>query len=164
MYVHVCTYNTISNDETLIKSKERSTLRQSLSILGQQSKTLEFWLHLISRSIIMVLVSFLLFIPSYMTQCFDMSSGASARVGSAFAMGCLLAVSTLSEKTYPSDVTRQRSSRSKTYRRKAYAMTGFLTTATVCLMLQTAYLQNMVNLTPVIGTLLMFLFGFSLGE
>jgi len=146
------------------KSKERSTLRQSLSILGQQSKRLEFWLHLISRSIIMVLVSFLLFIPSYMTQCFDMSSGASARVGSAFAMGCLLAVSTLSEKTYPSDVTRERSSRSKTYRRKAFAMTGFLTTATICLILQTAYLQNMVSLTPVLGTLLMFLFGFSLGK
>ena len=156
--------NKTSKDNPQIKSKERSTLRQSLSILGQQSKTLEFWLHLISRSIIMVLVSFLLFIPSYMTQCFDMSSGASARVGSAFAMGCLLAVSTLSEKTYPSDVTRQRSSRSKTYRRKAYAMTGFLTTATICLMLQTAFLQNIVNLTPVLGTLLMFLFGFSLGE
>jgi len=152
------------SDDNVVKSKERSTLRQSLSILGQQSKTLEFWLHLISRSIIMVLVSFLLFIPSYMTQCFDMSSGASARVGSAFAMGCLLAVSSLSEKTYPSDRTRQRSSRSKTYRRKAFAMTGFLTTATICLILQTAYLQNMVNLTPVLGTLLMFLFGFSLGE
>ena len=147
------------------KSKERSTLRQSLSILGHQSRTLEFWLHLISRSIIMVLVSFLLFIPSYMTQCFDMSSGASARVGSAFAMGCLLAVSTLSEKTYPSAASsRTRFSRSKTYRQKAFAMTGFLTTATICLMIQTAYLQNMVSLTPVLGTLLMFLFGFSLGE
>ena len=156
--------NIISKDNPQMKSKERSTLRQSLLILGQESRTLEFWLHLISRSIIMVLVSFLLFIPSYMTQCFEMSAGACARVGSAFAMGCLLAVSSLSEKTYPSDVTRERSSRSKTYRRKAFAMTGFLTTATICLMLQTSYLQNMVSLTPALGTLLMFLFGFSLGE
>jgi len=132
----------------------RTTLRDSLAILYQQSSTPEFWLHLISRSIIMVLVSFLLFIPSYMVQCFEMSSASSARVGSVFAVGCLLAVSTLAERTYPSV--------SASYRSKAFCMLGFLALSSVCLALQTSFLQNILSLSSVLGTLLMFLFGFSL--
>ena len=158
------------NNSTIEESRQqqaepihKSTLIQSLSILRQQSKTPEFWLHLISRSIIMVLVSFLLFIPSYMAQCFEMSSAASARVGSMFALGCLLSVSTLAEKTYPSVATDTRKSR-LIYQRKAYSMLAFMSSATICLLAQTAFLRNMINLTPAIGTFVMFLFGFSLGK
>ena len=161
---------TSDNKITIGESKQqknetihKSTLIESLSILRQQAKTPEFWLHLISRSMIMVLVSFLLFIPSYMAQCFEMSSAASARVGSMFALGCLLSVSTLAEKAYPSVATDTCQSK-LIYRRKAYSMLAFMSTATLCLVVQTAFLKNMINLTPAIGTFLMFLFGFSLGE
>jgi len=153
------------NKEKQSRSESKSTLKDSLAILFQQSRTLEFWLHLISRSIIMVLVSFLLFIPSYMTQCYEMSSASSARVGSMFALGCLVSVSTLAERTYPSiaaDSTTRKSSSISLSRRKAYSMLAFLAIATVCLALQAAFLQNLLSLSPILGTLLMFLFGFSL--
>lgn len=41
-------------------------------------------------------------------------------------------------------------------------MLAFLTLATICLALQTMFLQNLIHLTPALGTLLVFLFGFSL--
>lgn len=148
------------------KAIHKATMNQSLSILRQQSRTAEFWLHLISRSILMILVSFLLFIPSYMTQCFDMSSAASARVGSIFALGCLISVSTLAEKTYPSVTAAdtKRYTSNSLNRRKSYSMLAFLSISTFSLLLQTLYLQDFIHLTPLMGTLLIFLFGFSLGK
>lgn len=142
------------------KRKSQSTFKQSLDVLRTQSRTPEFWLHLVSRSIIMVLVSFLLFIPTYMVQCFEMSSSSSARVGSVFALGCLLSVSTLSERTYPPSTSTRNSN--DVYKRKSYSMLSFLSLSTICLMLQTAYLQNRIPLSPMLGMVLMFLFGFSL--
>jgi len=59
----------------------------------------DFLLHLVSRSVLMVFASFLLFVPSLMTQVYGTSSAVAARVGSLYAMGCLLSVSTMS-KTY----------------------------------------------------------------
>ena len=146
------------------KSVTKSTVNQSLAILRNLSQRPEFWLHLISRSCIMVLVSFLLFIPSYMAQCYGISSAASARVGSFFALSCLLAVSTLAEKTYPSVATISSGTSINSYRRKAYFMLAFLASATTCLMIQTAFLRDIIHLTPLLESLLMFLFGFSLGK
>ncbi len=145
-------------------SMAKSTVYQSLAILRNLSRRPEFWLHLISNSCIMVLVSFLLFIPSYMAQCYGISSAASARVGSFFALSCLLAVSTLAEKTYPSVATISSGTSINSYRRKAYFMLAFLASATTCLMIQTAFLRDIIHLTPLLESLLMFLFGFSLGK
>lgn len=161
----------ISTDNDVVNTdnnqhKSKSTLKDSLAILFGQSRTLEFWLHLIARSIMMILVSFLLFIPSFMSQCYEMSSASSARVGSMFALGCLLSVSILAERSYPSLATNLNSGKKSrsmpVYRRKAYSMLGFLALATICLVLQTAFLQNIIILSPAVGTLLMFLFGFGL--
>ncbi|KAL3766112.1 hypothetical protein ACHAW5_001357 [Stephanodiscus triporus] len=155
--------NSYKQDESKTTS---SSLNQSLTILRYQSRRPEFWLHLISRSLIMVLVSFLLFIPSFMTQCYGMSSASSARVGSLFALGCLLAVSTLAERTYPSVAAISSAGRTPSinlHRRKAYFMLAFLATAAICLLIQTAFLRDIIHLTPLLGSLLMFLFGFSLG-
>ena len=149
------------------RSTAPSALNQSLIILRTQSRRPEFWLHLISRSLIMVLVSFLLFIPSYMAQCYGMSSASSARVGSLFALGCLLAVSMLAERTYPSVTTMSSAGKIPSinlHRQKAYFMLAFLATAAMCLMIQTAFLRDVIHLTPLLGSLLMFLFGFSLGK
>lgn len=41
-------------------------------------------------------------------------------------------------------------------------MLAFLALATICSALQAAYLRNFINLSPAVGTFLMFLFGFSL--
>mmetsp|Transcript_15122 Transcript_15122/g.36311 ORF Transcript_15122/g.36311 Transcript_15122/m.36311 type:complete len:552 (-) Transcript_15122:275-1930(-) len=153
------------NEDKQATSMSKSTMKESLAILYHQSRTPEFWLHLISRSMIMVLVSFLLFIPSFMVQCYGISSASSARVGSMFALGCLLSVSTLSELTYPSVHRNSNIGRPTPisfFRQKAYFMLAFLALATMCLALQRAFLQNIINLTPAVGTFLMFLFGFSL--
>lgn len=167
--------NGITNNAMSTYKREESVttsrLDQSLTILRYQSLKPEFWLHLISRSLIMVLVSFLLFIPSFMAQCYGMTSSSSAQVGSLFALGCLLSVSTLSEKSFPSvgmitNETGPRESRliQVNYRRKAYSMLAFLATSTMCLLIQTIFLRGTISLTPLIGSLLMFLFGFSLGK
>lgn len=157
----------IKNTNKQDRSTTPSALNQSLIILRTQSRRPEFWLHLISRSLIMVLVSFLLFIPSYMAQCYGMSSASSARVGSLFALGCLLAVSTLAERSYPSVTTMSRAGKIPSinlHRQKAYFMLAFLATAAMCLMIQIAFLRDVIHLTPLLGSLLMFLFGFSLGK
>lgn len=149
----------IVNDDKQNKHAPISTMKHSIGILFQQSRTPEFWLHLVSRSLLMILVSFLLFIPSFMSECYDMSHASSARVGSIFALGCLLSVSTLAEKTYPSG-----SQSISSIRRKKISTIGFLSTASVCSIVQIAFLQGSLLVTPIVGSLFMFLFGFSLGE
>lgn len=148
----------VDNDKQYKKGTQKTTLKQSMAILRYQSCTPEFWLHLLSRSLLMVLVSFLLFIPSFMAECYNMSHASSARVGSIFALGCLLSVSTLAKRTYP--FTQSTSS----VRRKAYSMFGLLTIASLCSLIQIAFLQDFIQLAPVLGTFIMFIFGFSLGK
>ncbi len=159
------------------KAEEQNTTRSSpmvsLGILRRQASKPEFWLHLISRTITMVLVSFLLFIPTFMNQCYEMSTASAARVGSMFALGCLASVSTLAAKTYPSSDSAQIQSQSLTqsnndqslspiYKRKACFMAMFLALSTGCLSTQMLFLNNIINLSSTLGSILMFLWGFSL--
>ncbi|OEU12798.1 MFS general substrate transporter [Fragilariopsis cylindrus CCMP1102] len=74
-------------------SNSSSSSLSSISILKKEMKTIEFWLHLISRSCLMVFASFLLFVPTLMNQLYDCSSAISAQVASIYSFGCLLAVS-----------------------------------------------------------------------
>jgi MFS family permease len=144
---------------TVVQNKTdqaRTTMKQSLAILNRESRTMEFWLHLLSRTIIMLLISFLLFIPTYMSECFEMSTSSSARVGSFFAMGCLSSVLTLSEKTYPP------SSGAAAYKQKSWAMLFLLAISTCCLSIQYAFLRGIIQLSSVVGSLLMFAWGFAL--
>lgn len=147
-------------EESSQSTEQGSKMKKSLTILRNQSQTLAFWLHLISRSITMVLVSFLLFIPTFMKQCFEMSSASSARVGSFFAVGCLSSVSIFADKAYPSSLD---SAVSKSiHKHKAYSMLTLLTISTVTLALQSSFLRNTISISSNVGTLLMFLWGFSL--
>ncbi|KAL3783825.1 hypothetical protein HJC23_005318 [Cyclotella cryptica] len=139
-----------------LNSEAPTPIIRSLMILSRESRRLEFWLHLLSRTLIMVMISFLLFIPTYMNQCFGMSSASSARVGSFFAMGCLASVTTLSEKVFPP------SSTTFTYKRKSWAVLCFLGISTICLSVQFAFLQDLIPLSPMTGALSMFVWGFSL--
>jgi hypothetical protein len=91
-----------------------------------------------------------------MNQCFSMSSASSARVGSFFAMGCLASVTTLSEKTYPAG------SSTVTYKQRSWAVLCLLAISTICISLQFAFLQDILPLSPMMGALSMFAWGFSL--
>ena len=137
-----------------------SSLKQALNVLRREAATPEYWLHLGSRSILMILVSFLLFIPSYMTQCYDMTAASSAKVGSMFALGCFLSVSVLSEKSYPSKMHGGQHAIGK--HRKSLSMLGLLTLSTLTLACQVLHLRDMLFLTPTIGSALIFIWGFSL--
>ncbi len=152
----------------------RSSPIVSLGILRRQATKPEFWLHLLARTITMVLVSFLLFIPTFMTQCYEISTAQAARVGSMFALGCLASVSSLAAKTYPSSDSAQamqsksflqsnnNQSLTPIYKRKAYFMAMFLSLSTACLTAQMLFLKNVINLSSTMGSMLMFLWGFSL--
>ena len=155
------------------QSATRSSPMVSLSILRRQAGKPEFWLHLLSRTITMVLVSFLLFVPTFMTQCYEMSTASAARVGSLYALGCLSSVSTLAAITYPSsDSARQSQSSLQSnntelsptpiYKQKACFMATFLAMSTGCLAAQMLFLHNIINLSATLGSMLMFLWGFSL--
>jgi MFS family permease len=153
-----CSHVADSNGETATLQIKplQSTMKSSLVILANQARTPEFWLHLFTRTIMMVLISFLMFIPTFMTQCYDMSTASAARVGSLFAMGCLSSVITLSEKVYPA------SSVKSSYKQKSMAMLGLLAVSTLCLSLQYAFLRGIIQLTPMLGSFLMFIWGFAL--
>ena len=157
-------------------TRTRSSMIASLRILRRQASRPEFWLHLLSRTITMVLVSFLLFIPTYMTQCYGMTTASAARVGSMFALGCLTSVSTLAAKTYPSsnsaqvkskqigrrNKTNQSLTRFPVYKQKACLMASFLSLSTGCLLAQLLFLKDIIDLSSTVGSMLMFFWGFSL--
>ena len=137
-------------------SQRQSTIKKSLDILKREAGMPEFWFHLLSRALIMVLISFLLFIPTYMSQCYSLSKASSARVGSLFALGCLTSVMTLSERSYPV------SSSTFGYKQKAFAMLSLMGISSVCLFFQYAYLLGIISLSPVVGSISMFIWGFAL--
>jgi hypothetical protein len=72
--------------------KEPSKLRASLVTLRREAATIDFWLHLLSRSVLMLFASFLLFVPTLMREVYGTTSAVGAQVGSLYALGCLLAV------------------------------------------------------------------------
>lgn len=84
--------NVKQTDLTLVAA--RPTLTESLKTVRDEATTVDFWLHLISRSALMVFASFLLFIPTLMTQVYGTTPAVASQVGSVFALGCLLSVTT----------------------------------------------------------------------
>lgn len=77
--------------DSLVESKPQ--WKSSIAALQREAKTSTFWLHLLSRSVLMVFASFLLFVPLLMSQAYGTSSSVAAQVGSVYALGCLLSVS-----------------------------------------------------------------------
>jgi len=64
-------------------------------VMAKVACTSPFWLHLLARSALMVFVSFLLFVPTYVKSAYQLSSASAARVASLFALGCLTSVTLL---------------------------------------------------------------------
>jgi hypothetical protein len=96
----------------------------------------------------MVVASFLLFVPSYMTNAFGMSSSSAARVGSLYALGSLLSVSVGAKRFSTSRI-----------RTKLLATISLLGSLLLCSLLQVAYITGAISMTSVGGALSMFMWG-----
>ena len=83
-------YKEIINDgENRLENKNK---RIWWTVLGKEMGKVEFWCHFVNRSVQMVIASFLLFVPSYMTNCFGMTPSSAASVGSIYALGCFISI------------------------------------------------------------------------
>ena len=132
------------------KTTGPTTIKASLATLKRQASTPEFWLHLISRSTLMVFGSFLLFVPTLMEQVYGLSNSQAARVGSVLALGCLLSVTTCSQlyTILPK-------------RTKITLSAAFLSIASMCSVVQLAHVAGIMSLSSSLSTLTMFMWGFS---
>lgn len=72
----------------------------SLTTLCRVTSTLDFWLHLVSRTSLMIFASFLMFVPKLMTEVYRTTPAQGAQAGALYALGSFLSVTTLS-KIYP---------------------------------------------------------------
>jgi MFS family permease len=101
-FVPVCLLTFFGNAQQTetIHAVERPTLAESLKTVRQELTKLDFWLQLINRSALMIFASFLLFIPTLMTHVYGTTPAVASQVGSLFALGCLLSV-TSGSAVYP---------------------------------------------------------------
>lgn len=135
-----------SNTQTV--SPPKASIWQSIRILQKEASTVPFWMHLVSRSCLMIVASFLLFVPSYMTNAFGLSSANSARVGSLYSLGCLISVS-IGSKYFPIISTRT----------KIVSTIGLLGIQVIVSVLQTLHISGVFKLSALAGSLSMFLWG-----
>jgi len=136
--------------ETTESKIDRPSLGQSLVTLGKEATTPEFWLHLISRSVLMVFASFLLFVPTLMCQVYGSSAAFGAQTGSIYALGCLLSVTVVS-RIYSRFA----------YQGKVTMLVGLLGTATASSLAQLAHMTGAIQLSAVASAALLFLWGFA---
>jgi MFS family permease len=134
-----------------IKSKSKKpSLGQSLKTLRTEAGTPEFWLHLVSRSSLMVFASFLLFVPTLMCQVYQSSPAFGAQTGSIYALGCLVAV------TGVSPVYSRLPCRGK-----VAMLIGLLSVATATSGAQWAHMAGLVHMSAPMSATILFLWGFA---
>lgn len=136
------------NDST--EQASNTSIQESLRILMRVASELPFWLHLLSRAALMVYASFLMFVPSLMSNCFGLSSALAAKTGSLYALGCLLAVS-IGSKPY-----NNLDSRGKIGINAVQLGTATLSALTLLL-----HVRGAISLPPSFGMFLMFIWGVS---
>ena len=126
----------------------------TLKILKKQLQTPLFWLHLTSRTALMIFGSFLLFVPTFMTHGFQMNNSQAAQVGSIFSLGCLLSLVFGSKKYNKLQSKEQR----------FLSIISMLAVSTLCAIGQWLHVSPSfagISLSPLMGTVLMFLWGCS---
>jgi MFS family permease len=131
-------------------NNQTTSFKSSLVTLKREAATPEFWLHFVSRSALMVFGSFLLFIPTLMTNCYASSSAFGAQTGSIFALGCLSSV-TLCSQLYA------KLSKMK----KMFAVLSLLGMATCCVLGQLGHMSGVLHLSANASAALLFIMGFS---
>jgi MFS family permease len=124
--------------------------------LWKECQTWAFWCQLVNRSVLILIASFLLFVPSYMTCCFPLSTSSAARVGSVYALGCLLALSPKMNQW----IRRIKLSSKPTWN-NILVMNTFLTCLLGCCLLQLGHVSKRIILPTWLGVGSMFLWGFS---
>lgn len=132
-------------------AEEEVSIGSSLSILRREICTLDFWLHLVNRSVLMVFASFLLFVPTLLMQVYHTTSSAASQVASIYALGCLLSL-TLGSQSYAKLSTR---------RSKLAALAVLLGGATVSSVGQLGHVAGWWELSATASTILLFVWGLS---
>ena len=132
------------------QTEQNISIKDSLGVLRNESKTISFWMHLTSRSCLMIVASFLLFVPSYMTNAYGMSSSSAAKVGSIYALGSLISVSLGAKRFSASD--------KKT---KIIISLMLLGSLLGCCFLQLAHISGRIIMSPACGAISMFVWGFA---
>jgi len=131
-----------------------------LQVLQKELRTLTFWCQLINRSVLILIASFLLFVPSYMTHCFHVSMSSAARVGTVYALGCLLALS----PTIHQWIKRSLHSIFPSLHSKAshiVMMNVFLGCLLGSCLVQLLHVSQVITIPVWIGIVTMFVWGFS---
>lgn len=144
---------TLQNKKKIPQSEgreKRPSLDLSLLTVRQEARKPEFWLHLVARSCLMVFASFLLFVPTLMSQVYQVSNAFAAQTGSIFALGCLLSVSFGSQLYSKLPKKRQ-----------ALMLAGLLGTATVSSLAQLAHVSGVTRLSANMSAFFIFLWGFA---
>jgi sugar phosphate permease len=133
------------------KTRTPQPTTNSFRILLHEARSApEFWLHLLSRSCLMIFASFLLFVPTLMSQVYGTSMSVAAQVASVYSLGCLVSVS-LGSRIY--------SSLPKT--KQMLAIIVLLGVATICSLVQLAHVSGLMAISPAVAALSMFAWGFS---
>ena len=140
-----------SDNQNNRDTKRRPTFRASLAVLRRESRTLDFWLHLTSRTVLMLYASFLMFVPTLMTEVYQTTASVGAQTGSLYALGCLLSVTTVS-KLY--------AKMSRPIKLGTVALL-LLVGATGSALLQLGHVSGQWTITPALSAFSMFLWGFS---
>ena len=130
--------------------EERPSIGTSVATLRREACTLKFWLHLLSRSTLMVFASFLLFVPTLMSQVYGSSNAFAAQTGSIYALGCLLSVTTLSDLY--SRMPRKR---------QALSIMAMLGVATASSLAQLGHVAGRFHVGSIASSALLFLWGWA---
>ena len=133
---------------------------KSLQILKKQIRTIPFYLHLLSRSSLMLYGSFLLFVPSLMMNVYDQSPRMSSNTASIFSFGCLISLS-LFGKYYSDSAAPRVIVRGRGFSRRFVMITSLLSLSTLCALLHLLHVMQFLNLPIPLAILSLFLWGFS---
>lgn len=146
----ICNYHEGSSMQINNCNTKRPSLRQSLGALSKEASMPEFWLHLVSRSALMVFASFLLFVPTLLCEAYQAATAFGAQAGSIYALGCLLAVTGISG-TYTRLPNKGRIA----------MLIGLLGAATASSVAQLLHMQGTIHLSVTASLVTLFLWGFS---
>ena len=130
--------------------QNKPSFHASLAVLRREAARPAFWLHLTSRSALMVFASFSLFVPTLLNQIYHASMAYSARVGSVYALGCLLSV-TIGSQVYAR----------LSQNRKRATLVALLGMATVSSLSQLGHVMGWWILSAQASAGLFFLWGFA---
>jgi len=136
------------SDAKSVSFPRRPSIRESIRTLRKESHTVAFWMHLLSRSCLMIVASFLTFVPSYMTNAFGLSNAAAAKVGSLYAIGCLISVS-IGAKMFST----------LNMRGKITSTICYLGTFILSSSLQLLHISGIMNISTLVGIVSFFLWG-----